>query len=233
MEIRLRACARSNTSRLLIGFILLLTAHVSRLALSNLTSRFLNVRDTTNGQVWTTSSCVRWKTIACQIRVSIVCTVPYKDNSLDIDHHRHFLFMRHFRLHNWQLTITNTETWTVGTISHTKFKSKIGRRSNLLRKVTTQLTSIKRTTEITNGNVCGCNGKCQVSSLRNKNKLKWPANSWNKNKPTPIADWPLALQYCWLATYSTFFVSRWTLHNARPQESNTLYVKLTPPTICQ
>ena len=48
-----------------------------------------------------------------------------------------------------------------------KFKSKC----NLLRKVMTQVTSIKRTTEITNGNVYGHNGKYQVSSLRNKINL--------------------------------------------------------------
>ena len=39
-------------------------------------------------------------------------------------------------------------------------------------------------------NVCGHNGNYQVSSLRDKNNQKWPANSWDKHLKAPSADWP-------------------------------------------
>ena len=98
----------------------------TRLALSNLTSRFLNVRDTTKrSSLNRYLACPIGKTVACQIRMSIAYIAHYKDNSLDIDHYRYFLFMRHFC--STQLTITSTITQieTVGTISHTSITTHV------------------------------------------------------------------------------------------------------------
>ena len=48
---------------------------------------------------------------------------------------------------------------------------------------TTQATSIKGTTEIPNGNVCGYNGKCQVSSIAQQKQPEM-AGQFMKQKQT-------------------------------------------------
>ena len=58
----------------------------------------------------------------------------------------------------------------------------------MLRKIMTQATSIKRTTEITNGNVYGCNG---TYAKQKQLEMAGQFMKQIRNKPTPSADCPL------------------------------------------